>query len=220
MAVETDAPASILAEVMRVAKLDATGATPAGATSMYVTDAIVRFTWQPDIEGGLDLTQRKGNGDLCVMTRTADVAKRYTCTLEICAPDPELEQLLTGGVVLTETGATVGYGAPLLGQDPVPNGVSLEIWSKAIEGDVTPATNPLFWWAFPKVKLEKKGTRELSPTILANVFEGYMYENPSWGNGPNNDWTINSDRVYQYQRCATGAMPPSAVGLQAIPTQS
>jgi hypothetical protein len=121
-------------------------------------------------------------------------------------------------VVLTATGATVGYGAPKLGADPTPNGVSVEIWSEAIDGDVPAATNPFFWWAFPKIKFEKKGQRRLEGGIMANSFDGYMYENPGWGNGPNNDWTLNSDRAWQQQRAAS--LPPSAIGLQAVPTQT
>lgn len=217
MTVETDAPSSILAVVCRVAKLDAAGATPAGAASQYTTDALVQFTWSQEVEGGLDLMQRKGSGDLCVFTKTADIVKRYACTLNLCSPDPELEQLISGGLVLTSAGATVGYGAAKLGADAVPNGVSLEVWSQAIAGDVAPATNPYFWWAFPKIKFEKKEQRTLEAGILANSFSGYMYENPGWGNGPNNDWLLNSDRAFQYQRA--GTYPSAAVGLQAVPTQ-
>jgi hypothetical protein len=217
MTVETDAPSSILAVTMRVAALSASGTTPAGASGLYVTDSLVRFSWQPDVEAGLDMSQRRGDGSLCTAARTPDVVKRYTCTLDICAPDPELEQLLSGGVVLTSTGSTVGYGAPKLRQTATPNGVSVEIWSEAQDGDSPAATNPFFWWAFPMLKLEKKGQRTLEAGVMANSFEGYMYENASWGNGPNNDWLLNSDRAYQYQRTATH--PSAAVGLQAIPAQ-
>lgn len=218
MTAETDAPSSILAVVCRVAKLDATGATPAGSGAMYVTDALLRFTWSQEVEGGLDLMQRKGNGDLCVFTKTADIVKRYACTLDLCSPDPELEAMISGGTVLTSTGATVGYAAARLGADPVPNGVSLEVWSEAINGDVPAAVNPYFWWAFPKIKFEKKEQRVLEAGILANSFSGYMYENPGWGNGPNNDWLLTSDRAFQYQR--TTSYPTAAVGVQAVPSQA
>lgn len=218
MAAETDAPASILAVAMRVAQLDASGATPAGASNMYVTDALIQFQWQPTVEAGLDLMQRKASGDLCVFTKTADIIKRYEVTLNLCSPDPELEALISGGAVLADAGATVGYGAPALGADPVPNGVSVEIWSEAIEGDVPPATNPYFWWAFPKIKFEKKEQRTLEAGVLANSFSGYAYENPGWGNGPNDDWMLASDRVFQYQR--TDSFPTPGVGLVATPTQT
>lgn len=218
MTAETDAPASILAVMMRVAKLDASGATPAGSGAMYTTDALVQFQWSPTVEGGLDLMQRKASGDLCVFTKTPDITKRYEVTLNLCSPDPELEAMLAGGVVLTATGATIGYGAPLLGSDPTPHGVSIEIWSEAIEGDVTPAVNPYFWWAFPKVKLEKHEQRTLEAGVLANSFSGFMYENPAWGNGPNNDWTANSDRVFQYVR--TDSFPAAHVGVVAVPSQA
>lgn len=215
---ETDAPSSILALMLRVAKLDPTGATTAGSGLMYTTDALVRFTWSQEAEGGLDLTQRKGNGDLCVHTKTPDIVKRYNCTLDVCSPDPELEQLISGGVLLTDSGSTIGYGAPKLGVDPVPDGVGLEVWSKAIDGDVEPAADPFFWWAFPKIKFEKKEQRVLEAGILANSYSGYMYENPNWGDGPANDWPANSDRAFQWVR--TDVVPASVVGAQAIPTQT
>lgn len=214
---ETDAPASILAVAMRVALLDAAGATPAGPDSMYVTDALVQFQWQPTIENGLDLMQRKGNGDLCVFTKTPDITKRYEVTLNLCTPDPELVQLLAGGVLLETSSTAVGYGAPLLGQDPTPNGVSVEIWSEAITGDVPAADNPYFWWAFPKVKFEKMEQTTLEAGIKATSYSGYMYENPGWGDGPNNDWTWNSDRAFQWVR--SDSFPTPAIGVQAIPAQ-
>jgi hypothetical protein len=125
---------------------------------------------------------------------------------------------MSAAILLTDTGDTVGLGAPRLGSDASPNGVSIEIWSKAIDGDVAPATNPFFWWAFPKVKFEKPEQTTLESGIKATSYSGYMYENPLWADGPNNDWTLNSDRAWQYQR--TDSFPTPGVGLVATPTQT
>lgn len=217
MTVESDAPSSVMCEVIRVAKLAADGSTPADPAGMYVTDSVVKVSWQPAVEGGLDLTQRKGDGSLGVYYKTPDITKRYEVTVDIFTPDPELESLLTGAIVLSTAGSTVGMGAPRLGQDNVPNGVSIEAWSLAVAGDHLVGTNPYFWWAFPHIKLEKHTARTLEAGMLMNSYEGYMYESAAWGNGPNNDWLLSSDRAWQVQRTAT--KPTPAIGLQAIPAQ-
>lgn len=215
---ETDAPASILCERIRVCALGATGAPLVGSTSMYVTDAVTKITWQQAIEGGVELIQRNGSGNLCVLRRTPDLVKWGEVTVEICAPDPELEWLLTGGTVL-KTGTdthTVGYQEPELGLDPVPYGVSIEAWSDTEENGQEAGTNQLFHWAWPKVKLEKKGARSLELGVLANAFEGYGYQNANWGSGPNDGWSFDSTRWNQRVRVDLSDMPASTIGLQAV----
>jgi len=218
MTVETDAPASILLERMRVCALDATGAPLVGATSQYVTDAVVKISWQQAVEAGIEMIQRNGSGQLCVMRRTPDVVKWLEMSVDICAPDPELEWLLTGGTLLRTgtAGETLGYQEPELGLDPVPNGVSIEGWSDTDENGQEAETNQLFHWVWPKVKLEKKAARTLEAGILANSFEGYGYQNANWGTGPGDDWTFDSSRVNQRIRVDLDTMPASAIGLQAV----
>lgn len=215
---ETDAPASVLLERMRVAALDAAGTPLVGDNSLYVTDAVVKISWQQAVEGGIELTQRTGSGALCVRRRTPDIVKWGEVTVDICAPDPELEWLLTGGTLL-RTGTsphTVGYQEPELGLDPVPYGVSIEGWSDTDENGQEAAVNELFHWVWPKIKLEKKDARTLEAGVLANSFSGYAYENAGWGTGPGGTWTFDSHRWSQRVRVALADMPPAAIGLQAI----
>lgn len=217
-ATETDAPASILCERIRVCALDATGAPLVGVTSQYVTDAIVKISWQQAVEAGIELISRNGSGNLCVRRRTPDVVKWGEVTIDICAPDPELEWLLTGGTVLkTGTGSnTIGYQEPTLGIDPVPNGVSIEAWSDTDENGQEAPANQLFHWLWTKVKLEKKAARTLEAGVLANSFEGYAYENGNWGTGPGAGWSFDSSKWSQRIRVGLSDMPASHIGLQAV----
>lgn len=214
---ETDAPASILLDRMRVCALGATGAPLVGVSSLYVTDAVVKIMWSQEVESGLDLTLKNGQGNLCVRRRTPDVVKWLKVTVDICAPDPELEWLLTGGTVLKATNATIGLQDPALGVDPVPYGVSIEGWSETDENGQAAGTNAFFQFVFPKVKLENKGDRTLEAGILANSFSGYGYENANWGDGPaTGNWAYDSTKVVQRARVASGTVPAAAVGLQAV----
>lgn len=218
MSVETDAPASILLERMRVCALDEDGSPLTSATAMYVTDAVVKITWSQAIEAGLEMVSRNGSGNLCVMRRTPDVVKWGEVAVDICAPDPELEWLMTGGnLLITGTnGATIGYQEPELGLDPVPFGVSIEGWSDTDENGQEATPNQLFHWLWPRVKLEKKDARTLEAGILANSFSGYGYQNAGWGTGPDADWTHDSSRWNQRVRVPSSDMPDSHIGLLPI----
>lgn len=215
---ETDAPASILLERMRVCALDATGAPLVGDHSQYVTDAVVKISWQQAVEGGIEMVTRTGSGALCVRRRTPDVVKWGEMTVDICAPDPELEWLMTGGNLLRSgtTPTTVGLQEPQLGLDPIPYGVSIEGWSDTEENGQEAGTNQLFHWLWPKVKLEKKDARTLEAGVLANSFSGYGYENARWGTGPGAAWSFDSTRWSQRVRVALADMPAAAIGLQAV----
>lgn len=216
--VETDAPASILCERIRVCALGATGAPLVGPTSQYVTDSVVKITWSQAVEAGLEMVQRNGGGNLCVMRKTPDLVKWGEVTVDICAPDPELEWLLTGGTLLIQgtNGATIGLQEPALGLDPVPYGVSIEAWSDTEENGQEAPTNQLFHWLWPRVKLEKKDARTLEAGILANSFMGYAFQNANWGTGPGAAWTHDSSKWNQRIRVGLGDMPNAAIGLQAV----
>jgi hypothetical protein len=213
-----DAAASLHCVAMRVTQLAPDGSTPAGTSGMYVTDSLIKIDFNPDIEAGPETVLRNASGAICVMYRLPDIIKRLTMSIQICTPDPELEQLLSGGT-LYKTGAAVqGYQYPKLGTDPVPNGVSIEAWTHAIiDGNIDP-TRPYMRWVFPRIQNLVKANRTLDGSPLDNTFNGHGNENSNWGNGPANDWDWDSTSVAQWAREATHPVP--AVGLQPIPVQT
>lgn len=215
-----DGAGSVFGVGMRVARLAADGTTPAGAAAMYVTDALVKLEFEPLYAQPDEISRTNAAGRACVLYQAPATLKRLTITsLEICSPDPELEEILAGGTILTNAGNTVGYAWPAVGVDPQPNGLSIEVWSRAIDANGAPAaTNPYIRWVVPRAYLQRgAGTIEEGP--FGPVFSGRGIQNPNWGNGPANDWTLASTRVLQWARESAGP-PASSGGAIAIPTQT
>lgn len=214
-----DGAATLFAVALRVARLAADGTTPAGASNLYVTETVVRLNFTPEYEEGDEVTKKDGQGRTCLAVKQPDTFKRVTVnSLEICAWDPELVELLSGGAIITDgaaTPATIGYAAPAAGTDPTPNGVSVELWTRRYVNN-SPAALPFARWVFPRLKL-KPTDRSLGPDAQEVAFEGIGEENPNWGNGPNNDWTAPSNRAYQWR--AESTSPAGALGYQATPAQ-
>jgi hypothetical protein len=209
--------ASLQCVAIRVTELDQDGA-PQPGNAMYVTDNLVKIDFNPDIETGQEISNKKASGDLCVVWRTPDLMKRLTVEVEVCVPDPELEVLLSGGDLFTQGTApneeVMGWSYPALLTDPTPNGVSVEAWTRYVVDGIQPPDQPYIWWVFPRMKL-RKGNRTIDVNAMANVYDGFALENPSWQDGPLNDWDWPSDRVVQ--AAFTDTYPTPECGGQDVP---
>ena len=97
---------------------------------------------------------------------------------------------------------SVGYAAPLIGDDPAGNGVAIECWSHAVAAGKRTSTNPYFHWIFPYARLRQSGDRVIENGLLANTFEGYGIGNDAFGVGPDGRWEFPdvTDRPYAYAR--------------------
>lgn len=208
---------SVFALGMRVAILGPTGAPQRGPVSAYVTDNLVKIDFSVEYRDGVEVERLNGAAKACLYYSSHPTIKRLSMDgLELCYPDAELEQLLGGGDTLLDTeGRVVGYAAPEVGSDPVPNGVSIEAWSSAVADDGVVEDLPYIRWVFPREFLKSdKGT--ISSDAFASAFLGLGNQNPNWGSGPFNDWDHESGRVYQWTREA--AMPDlSANGFITVP---
>ncbi len=97
----------------RVVRLAFDGTTPAdtGVGSAYVSDKLMKIEINPDVEAGIDISNRGASSSLIQVYKTPDLIKRYTMSIQVGTLDPELEWILTGGSVLTSSAtplATVG----------------------------------------------------------------------------------------------------------------
>jgi hypothetical protein len=284
----TDYAASVNGVALRVTKLDASGEPLVGLTNSYLTTGFMSLAFTPEYTEGEEIEEKGADGNICVYFKMPDVLKRVTFELALCAPDPEVYEILHGGTLLqgggtpytvtnkaltsnvatltigthalvvgnlvtvtgvdstfngsftltavtgttvsyaktatnvtstaasgTVTGpiSSVGWAAPELGTDPTPNGVSLEIWSRAIVAGKPASTNPYWRWVFPYAQMRLSGDRTLENGLMANVFEGYGVGNDSWGDGPVNDWTFTTGSPYQYARTSSF---PSGSGYQEV----
>lgn len=120
---------------------------------------------------------------------------------------------LTGGTAPTVTIVTgtpgsnltaIGYRAPEVGGDPLPNGVSVELWSRAVTDGAYADDLPYIHWVMARAFLRPTGELNLAgDAAMTPTFEGWTNQNANWGDGPEGDWPYGSDRVWQYSRVPT-----------------
>lgn len=198
---------------MRVARLGSDGVPLPGANNLYVSSALSVLTFTPNITAGDEFEVKNGCGETCLAYKDCDRIKWLDVELQLCTPDPELHEILVGGVVL-QNGAGRGYGYPRLNEASCPDGVSIEAWGRRV--DAAGASDPTFpyaWWVLPRVYLQL-GARTMENGPLSNPFTGHAIENPNWYDGPLNDWPDDSDRVAQW--VPTDSMPEADCGYQTL----
>lgn len=178
----------------RVALLDTAGSPDNGASNGYITDAVIKADFSPEIEEGDEFTLKNGCGNICATFKDNDRLKRVTIDLELCHLDAELISLLVGGTLIQSGGDTIGYMFPGVDDNPPP-GVCFEAYQKAWDNSAqgTPpflGGNTAGWihWVFPKVKFQiSDWTEENEFTVF--TLTGFAEENPRiTQNGPYDDW--------------------------------
>lgn len=217
---QTDDTREVFFERLRVARLATDGTCVAGADNGYVTDKVVRFAIKPNRRAGKEIAKDDGRGNQCFNLKVPDVTTRYDVELEICGSDPELTELLAGGVIFRAGASTTttGYRPPRLGAIGVPNGTSIEGWSDAVDAQGAPLpTLPFMRYAFPKVFLDG-GDWSLEADAKGNLFTGYAIENANWGDGPFNDWSGPS-AIAAWQRYRVASLPAASLGYSTVPAQ-
>ena len=202
--------ASIQGVAIRATRLDASGNLLNGAGDSYTTSGFIRLSFTPEYEEGDEMTQKGADGTVCVTYKAPNTLKRITMELGICEPDPELTQLLSGGLLLRRNLGTyaspdrksVGWASPSTGDDPAGNGVAIETWSYAIIDGKKAATYPYFHWVFPYARLRITGDRVIENGMLATTFEGYGLGNVEFSSGLDERWEfpVATERPYSYAR--------------------
>jgi hypothetical protein len=102
-----DGAASIFAVATRISQLDSNGYVDPGAET-YVSSALVKSTFTPVMQTGVDVFEINAAGDRGAQGRHDDMIKYYTVAPELVTPDPALEQLLAGGTLLSSTASALG----------------------------------------------------------------------------------------------------------------
>lgn len=209
-----DYASSIAGAAIRVTRLNADGTLVTSASASYVMTSFISVSFTPEYEEGDEFTQKDANGSVCVTYKAPDTLKRMTLEVAICNPDPEFTELVSGGQILATGGATMGYAAPEAGVDANPNGVALEVWSRAIQNGKNAPANPYWHWVFPYTVLRPSGDRVIEQGIMANTFEGFGLGNAGFASGPDsaNPWPFPAaaERPYMYARVPTA---PSGNGF-------
>jgi hypothetical protein len=205
-----DYAASIQGVSIRVTRLDSAGNLLNGAGDSYTTSAFIRTSFTPEYEEGDEITEKAADGTVCVVYKSPDTLKRITMEIAICEPDPELTQLMSGGLLLRKNLGTfatpdrksIGWSSPAVGDDPAAAGVAVEVWSNAIKDGKKSSTLPYFHWVFPYCKVRQSGDRVIENGLLANTFEGYGLGNANFGSGLDERWEfpVATERPYSYAR--------------------
>lgn len=213
-----ECPGSVQACRLRVARLEPNGVPDPGAENLYVSDAMIRLSAEPEVSEGEDLEQKNGCGDIIVAYRSPDAYKHINVELEIAHPDPELIELIAGGAVLKLGDDTVGYKYPAMRTAFNENGVSVEAWSKAIVDGQLATIKPYHRWVLGKVRNWQIGQRELQNDILATVLSGQAIDNPNWHDGPANDWYDLTDDDYDtaFAHVRDVGLPEASCGYQTL----
>lgn len=142
-------------------------------------------------------------GNVPVMTATSSLTGGTSPTVTVTTP--------TTGTNLT----AIGYRAPEVGGDPMPNGVSVEMWSRAVQDGAQAAELPYIHWVIPRAYLRLSDSLSLgAENAMTPTFEGWSNQNPNWADGPEGDWAYGSDRIWQYSRVAS--TPDFTRGLIAV----
>lgn len=204
--VASDHAQSIQGLAFRITKLNASGQPISGTHSCWISDQFISVGFTPEYEAGDEVNQKAANGSLCATWKTKDVLKRTNVNVDICNPEPELTQLMVDGDLLAYTGdptTIIGYAAPGVGQITTPNGVSLELWTRAVVNGRPAAVNPYWYWVFPYLQLQANGERKAENGLMANSFTGWGTGNALWTPGPDASWPLASGKPYQFARAAS-----------------
>jgi hypothetical protein len=209
---------SIHAIALRLSTLDATGAPVVGAKKAFVSLSPTKFSFASVYADGSKIEQKNGADQICVTYQGPRSLTGATGKLEVCSPDPELEQLLTGAGVLVNSAAdVVGGSSPAVGTDPTPYGASLELWTRAILNGAVYPTLPYIRWVFGCGKFSPE-ERTAENANMSPSYSGVFTENTNLGNGAFDDWDYASNKLYQYA-LDTSAHLPTTAGYVTVPTQ-
>ncbi len=201
----TDHANSFQAVAMRVTTLNANSTPFTGSGGSWITNQFVSVGFTPTYQAGADAAQLAADGTLCADFKSPDVLRYAALSIAICNPEPELRQVMSGGLTFSPGvgQAVTGYGAPDHGVAATPNGVAIEVWSRAVVNGKQSSVNPYWYWIFPYAQMWATGETTLENGYPAIVFTGYSFGNTSFGGGIGGTWPYDSSRAYAFARAAT-----------------
>lgn len=222
---------SLQTAAMRVSALTATGAPDTGAGKGVITDAVIDLSVEAEVEEGDEFTLKNALGGICQTYKDCDRVKRVNVEMTLCQLDADLLSLLVGsGSLITKTGApgagdTLGFEIPDY-NDPCPNGVCLEFWSKAWDGDQQATPTALsgslayIHWVVPRAKFQI-GKLEFKNDFLNIPVKGFGDSNAHiTANGPFDDWPASIANRGGVQSSMAwfldSALPTPACGFVAV----
>lgn len=196
-----DKARSVNGVALRVSRLASDGSILTGSNTVYTQKAFMSFQFTPEVEEGEEVTEKNADGTICYSSQERSTLKRVTMSLSVCSPDPELEELLLGGTIFKEGDKVLGYASPMAGEVANPDGIAIEVWSRAMNESGKPMADRGFYrWVFPYGAFAPSGDRVLENGLMSNEYEGWAIGNENFGTGPDGSWPFTSTSPYQYAR--------------------
>lgn len=203
---------------MRIVRLDQCGIPVSGVGGQVVTEGFVQVEVSQDYEDGTTYELRNAQGDFCVNDQGPDQFRRSNLTVQFCAIDPDVVNLITGSLVITTGAPVTGTGFWVL-EGGVETRFSLEVW-QAVSGVACLGANPLrAYWAWPNLF----GGRFNDFTIQDGVLEWSLSARTSpanslWGTGPGSspDWISAVPPTAHYGFNLAALPLPATTGCGAV----
>ena len=188
------------------------GSVIVGASTSYITDAMVTVTKKPVYKAGTEIQEDNGCGSSYVDYLSPASFTRDDIDFDFLTLDPNLLSImLSQGAVLTSGGAT-GFAGPPIGT--VSGQCSVELWTKRINAGILDPTFPYAHHVFPYVNNLQQGNETFDNKVNHLLLTGQAYENTNWFDGPANDWPVASNRTYQWLPTAT--LPVATCAFSAV----
>lgn len=196
----------------RITRLDAAGAPVIGASSVYVSDALVTVGISPEIAEGEEREVINGCDCVTLSYRSPDKLKRFTFEVEDGLWEPHALEMMTRAPIIpgASAGTALGNAFPddtgaCVGQ---PSGVAVEFWTEARDGGQPLAGTPYVHWIFPR-SIWRMGDVELSNEFATSALTGYSEPNAAFGD-PHNDQPTAYPVAPQGAYFLTATAPPAA----------
>lgn len=166
---------------VRITRLDpVTGELAPGPHNSYTLKQMMSLAFDPEIDQGASDVQRGGCDCVVAQRKAPDILIRWNLTLNPAFREPGLEEMLTGGAVITDAAGTpniIGVNFPLPAACGVlAPAVAIEAWSKAWSGRQQRADTPWIRW-FWKYTVWRPAGGTLENGFQDPSFVGYSQEN-------------------------------------------
>lgn len=208
---------SIEAVRLRIALLDSGGTPVIGASSMVVTDSLIKIDYKLIVNAGQKIDLENGSGNPCVTFQGDDRIDGVTLDINLCTIDDDLLCLATGCTPVTIGGVVRGYAIPAVAA-ALNRRVSVEAWSLAWSGDAqaVQAAAPLYHhWVWPSVGF-RLGDASIGNVAYVQPITGRSHGNPNIYNGPANDLPANVFTTAMGRYVDATALPAASCGLVAV----
>jgi hypothetical protein len=182
---------------MRVTRLDGCGEVVVGADSAVVSDGFITVGLTAQTDEGTTISVQNAAGDMCILDEPAPKFTGYEISIEFCAVNPALYEILTGQEVVhdaaTPTPAAVGFRVNS-GIDAADSGFALEVWSQVPTAVCEPGAGVNYgYFLVPFVKGGLISDFTIGNDAVNFTMSGARSKDGSaWGVGP---WDVVNDAL-------------------------